>query len=90
MNEVLSGNYAGRKQTYLDKKGLGHDSILRCSKCQKLVLMDDIKKNGQCHYCGSSKLNELRVMSDVEKQEVEKMDFPYKEEFLGEFTNNEG
>lgn len=90
MNEVLGSNYGNRKKTYQDEKGLGHDSILRCSKCQKLVLMDDIKKNGQCHYCGSSRLNEIRVMSDEEKKIVEKMDFPYKEEFLGEFTSNEG
>ena len=88
MSEVL-GKYNNRKKTYLEEKGLGHDSILRCGKCQKLLLMEDIKKNGQCHFCGSSKMNEVRVLNEVEKEEVEKMDFPYKEEFLGEFAKND-
>jgi hypothetical protein len=51
--------------------------------------MEDIKKNGQCHFCGSSKVTEVRTLTDVEKKEVAKMDFPYKEEFLVEFTNGE-
>ena len=89
MSEVLGSNFAGRKKTYLEDKGLGHDSILRCGKCLKLVLMEDIKKNGQCHFCGSSKMTEVRTLTDKEKKEVEKMDFPYKAEFLGEFTNGE-
>ncbi len=88
MSEVLNSNYVGRKKTYLEDKGLGHDSILRCGKCLKLILMEDIKKHGQCHLCGSSKVTEVRTLTDEEKLEVEKMDFPFKEEFLKEFTQN--
>jgi len=89
MSEAVVGKYEGRKKTYLEINGLGHDSILRCGKCLKLILMEDVKKNGQCHLCGSTKVTEVRTLTDEERNQIiNEMDFPFKEEFLKEFTND--
>lgn len=43
-----------------------NDPVVRCTECNKILFMADIRKFGKCIYCGCRKVRSLDVISDSE------------------------
>lgn len=71
--------------SYYDRLGMGHDYIVRCTECKSLVLTAGLGKNG-C-LCGNRRFSEIQQLTVWELFKIRLLfDFPYKGEFLSEFT----
>lgn len=77
-----------KQERYYVALGRGSDYLLRCKDCRELVLLADLEKRGSCA-CGNRRVAEITTLTEAEKAAVESMDFPYKAEFLAEFSASE-
>ena len=77
----------GRERYYVDE-GRGHDDLLRCKDCQKLVTYQVITQIGCCDKCGNRRFTEITLLNDEEMAAIQSgaIDFPYRELFLAEFS----
>ena len=77
----------GRERYYVDKDR-GHDYLLRCKDCQKLVAFAAIKQSGMCDGCGNKRFTEITLLSDKEMADIRSgvIDFEDRELFLEEFV----
>lgn len=75
-------------KTYYEKEGLGHDHLLRCADCKKLVLFADLQTHGSCKYCGNRRVTEVTTLSVLEWLRVRTglLSFPHRKEFIKEFS----
>jgi hypothetical protein len=71
---------------YYDDFGAGHDCLLRCADCRKLILYSYLVEHGMCK-CGNRRVKEITTMSGREWFKVWSglIRFPYRKEFLSEF-----
>lgn len=85
---VTSGQ--GREQRYYHALNRGCDFILRCKDCQRLVTAENLCKWGSCS-CGNKRVAEITTLSEQEQADIAsgKIDFPYRAEFLAEFSPSE-
>lgn len=76
---------------YYEDLGRGHDCLLRCKDCQRLVTYAVIAKLGCCDGCGNRKFAEITLLSDSEMEEIRHgvIDFPDRDKFLAEFEGVE-
>lgn len=76
-----------RTRLYYDDLGTGHDDILRCKDCRRLVLFSDVKKHGSCS-CGNRHVVEITTLSVWEwlKIRLGIIRFSHRREFLKEFN----
>lgn len=83
-------NAAGRETRYYHALGRGCDFIFRCKDCRTLVLAVDLKRRGCCA-CGNKRVVEITTLSEHEQAEIAsgRIDFPYRAEFLAEFSPSE-
>jgi hypothetical protein len=74
-------------ESYYVKHGMGHDALLRCKDCRKLVSFELLQKLGNCT-CGNRRVVEIRTLSEEEFADIQsgRIDFPHREEFLAEFA----
>jgi len=74
---------------YYEKKGLACDALLRCKDCQRLVTHTALAEAGGCPRCGTKYVTEVKTLSLWEwlKIRVGVVDFPFRKEFLAEFSN---
>lgn len=75
---------------YYEDLGVGHDYLLRCQDCGKLVAHVDLvdpKRKGLTPCCGTRRVREIRSLKWWEwlMIRVGIIDFPYRKEFLAEF-----
>lgn len=72
---------------YYEKYGMGTDALVRCTECQRLVTHAEIQQLGCCP-CGCRRMREITTLSEQEEAAIRSgaIDFPYREEFLKEFT----
>ncbi len=77
----------GRERYYVDE-GAGHDELLRCKDCQKLVTFEAIKRIGACDGCGNKRFTEITLLNDEEMAKVQsgEIDFKFRDQFLAEFA----
>ena len=76
---------AGEETRYYNKLNRASDFILRCKDCRALVTRETIGKIGSCQ-CGNKRFAEITTLNDAEMVQVSALDFPYKAEFLAEFS----
>ena len=50
------------RRRYYHGTGVGHDDLLRCQACQRLVKSEDLRRRGHCA-CGNSRVTEIRTLS---------------------------
>lgn len=74
-----------RTERYYEKLGRATDFILRCKDCKKLETAAVLKVRGCCE-CGNKRFVEITTLTDAEQAQVAALDFPYKAEFLAEFS----
>ena len=76
----------GRERYYVDQDR-GHDYLLRCKDCQKLVTFAAIQKLGGCDKCGNKRFTEITLLSEEERADIVSgvIAFPDSEAFLAEF-----
>ncbi len=72
---------------YVDK-GRGHDYLVRCKDCRRLVTCDKLFKDGATPCCGNRKVVEVRGLTPWEwfKIRIGFIDFPDRSLFLKEFS----
>ena len=77
----------GRERYYVDE-GRAHDELLRCKDCQSLVTYATITKLGCCGKCGNKRFVEITLLNDKEMADIQSgaIDFPYRDQFLAEFS----
>ena len=80
-------NEQQRETRYYHDLNQGHDDLLRCKDCHRLVLYADIKVHGMCR-CGNKRFTEITALTMWEwfKIRVGWLRFPHREKFLKEFT----
>jgi DNA-directed RNA polymerase subunit RPC12/RpoP len=73
---------------YYEELGRGHDDILRCNGCQKLVTYQTIVQLGQCPKCGTKRMIEVTSLTLMEWLRIRLglLSFPYSAKFLEEFN----
>lgn len=70
------------------KLPFGHDMLLRCDDCRKLVVYTAMQAHhGQTPCCGTRRVREVRHLTLWEWITIKLgiRDFPYRKEFLAEF-----
>lgn len=72
---------------YYEALGRGHDYLLRCKDCQKLVTFETLAKLGCCDGCGTRKVGEITILSEEEMASIVNgtISFPDSDKFLAEF-----
>ena len=83
MEQMGVGN--GPEDRYYNKLNRATDFILRCKDCKALVLIEEIRKVGSCA-CGNKRFAEIITLNSAEMERLASLDFPYKAEFLAEFS----
>lgn len=77
---------AGGKETrYYHALNRACDFIVRCKDCKALITLAFIHQVGTCE-CGNKRFTEIVTLSDDEIARVRTMDFPYRDQFLAEFS----
>lgn len=81
---------SGKEQRYYTALNRGVDHILRCKDCQQLQLAADIRRRGGCE-CGNKRFAEVVTLTPEEMERLTNgsIDFPYRAEFLAEFSAHE-
>lgn len=84
------GERLARHHPYYEKYDKGHDDLLRCKDCSRLVTyasMFDNGRTGLTPCCGSRSTREVRALTVWEwlKVRLAIIDFPHRDEFLKEF-----
>lgn len=79
---------AAPNRTYYENLGRGHDDLLRCKDCQKLVTFATIQKLGMCDGCGNKRFLEIKLLTEQEMSDVVSgvIDFDGRVQFLSEFS----
>lgn len=79
-------------KTYYEDLGLGHDAILRCSDCKRLVTHDNLIKAKGCPKCNNKRVVEITTLTLWEWFLIKTgiLSFPYRKEFLAEFSHKGG
>lgn len=54
------------------KDGPFSEPVLRCDSCNKVVLLVDLKTAGMCPHCGTTRVNNVRTLTDEDRMTVEK------------------
>lgn len=90
-NTPERGNYqrVPHARPYYEDLGVGHDALMRCDDCKRLVLYADMMaRQGLTPCCGTRKVKEIRALSVWEwiKVRLGILDFPYRDKFLAEFS----
>lgn len=77
---------------YYEKYGQGHDGLVRCSGCHKLVQVSILTVKGGCPKCGGRRVLEITTLKWWEWVLIRTglLSFPYREEFLKEFRRERG
>ena len=87
MSEIqgMRGNYVPR---YYEDLGRGHDYLMRCKDCKRLVTFEVITKSGCCPSCGNRRVVEITTLTFWEwlKIRVGVISFHNRREFLKEFN----
>ena len=80
----------GQETRYYTKLNRATDFLLRCKDCRALVTHATIQKYAGCT-CGNKKLQEITTLTEAEMASLTDgtIDFPYKAEFLAEFSAHE-
>lgn len=65
------------------KDGPFSDPVVRCDKCNKLLLLDDVKQTGMCPHCGARRIRNLLAFDGDELAQMKKWAVP--EEFIALF-----
>lgn len=73
---------------YYEELGRGHDYLMRCKNCQRLVTFATIQKLGCCDGCGTKRFIEITILSEKEMDDVRSgvIDFPDRDKFIAEFA----
>ena len=50
------------------------DPIVRCTECQRLIFMEEIRDVGMCPGCGCKRVRDVRVLNDQEIAELKAKD----------------
>lgn len=84
------GKRLARHHPYYEKYDRGHDDLMRCKDCGRLVTQDQLfgpGKQGVTPCCSSRSVREVRALSLWEwiKVRLGIIDFKYRHEFLSEF-----
>lgn len=95
MNRIAGANGPDGEppfEEYYVKLGIGHDHLLRCKDCHRLVTHENVITVGGCRYCGCRRLVQISTLSVWEwlKIRLRVIDFPYRKEFLQEFARVKG
>ncbi len=81
---------AGKKRIpfYYERLGLGCDALLRCKDCRTLVVREELGRRGVTPCCGTKRVTEITTLTLWEwiKVRTGLIDFPYRKEFLAEFS----
>lgn len=79
------------RPAYYEDLGRGHDNLLRCKDCQKLVPYRVITKLGMCDGCGNRKFVEIKILNEREMADIQsgKIDFEDRDRFIAEFRGVE-
>lgn len=48
-----------------------NDPVVRCDSCQKIILLEHLRKNGRCSNCGSIRVKNLQVFNGDELKQME-------------------
>lgn len=72
---------------YYTALGRSADFLLRCKDCKRLVTIDEMSKVKSCP-CGNKRFAQISTLSTWEwfKIRVGILDFPYRREFIKEFS----
>jgi hypothetical protein len=62
------------------KDGPFNDPVVRCDKCSKILLLEKIRQDGTCPYCGSRRIRNLLAFDDEEAAQMKAWNIP--EEFM--------
>lgn len=65
------------------KDGAFNDPVVRCDKCNKILLLEQIKREGSCPWCGARRIRNLLNMTGEEFSQMKTWAVP--EEFLALF-----
>ena len=78
------GKYVPR---YYESLGRGHDYLMRCKDCKKLVLFRDLSSKGCCS-CGNKRVSEVTTLTLWEwiRIRLGLLRFPDRDKFLKEFN----
>lgn len=94
MRQVGVGS--GKESRYYNAMNRGSDFLLRCVDCKRLVTRAEIAKDGCCvgtveRACGNRRFKEITTLNEAEMAALVAgtIDFPYRAEFLAEFTAGE-
>lgn len=74
---------------YYERLGLGgHDAILRCHDCGRLVTYQRLMDVGMTPCCGTRRVKQVQHLRVREWLRIRLglLDFPYRQEFLAEMT----
>jgi hypothetical protein len=81
----------GKETRYYTAHGRATDVILRCKDCKTIVQVKDITRLGACPGdgvtgCGNKRFAEITQLTDAEYGRLSMLDFPFRDEFLAEFS----
>ncbi len=79
------GYEEGRKKYSID--GEFKEPVVRCDKCMRILLVEELRKRGDCKYCGSHRVRSLKSFTLEEKEKMEK--WGVDEDFLALFKGEE-
>lgn len=76
-----------RQRRYYHDLGRGHDYLLRCKDCRRLITFDRIQKGGGCPKCGNRRVIEVDTLGFWEMVRIRLglIRFPDRSLFLKEF-----
>lgn len=85
-------NISGKEkapQRYYTDLGRGHDYLLRCNDCQKLVPFEVLVSKGCCPKCGNRRVKEIETLTPWEwlKVRLGIINFADRKKFLAEFRH---
>ena len=55
-----------------NKEGAFVEPVLICDSCTKVVLLDDLHKQGMCPECGNTKVRNVKILNDENLLRVNK------------------
>ena len=86
MDEITENTRATK--LYYHDLGRGHDYLLRCKDCKKLITYDSISEAGGCKHCGNKRVTEITSLTLWEwlKVRLGIIRFPDRSLFLQEFS----
>src|SRR5262245_8791969 len=73
---------------YFEDHRRGHDYIVRCNDCQKIVDYKTLTKLGMCDGCGCRRVKQINLLKQEEWDKIVsgEIDFEDRELFMAEFA----